>query len=85
MTQENTGKVMENAISQALIKPEDITPLTQPEALELLEQTVKQFLHMIQTGLHLGKQTILAHHNTLTMRHITCRDPVKNLCLPMLL
>ena len=80
---ENTGKLIENAISHALTKPQDLHPLTQPETLELLEWSV--ILHIIQTGPCPGKQTILAYHYTLPMRHVTCREPMKHLCLPMLM
>ena len=84
-TQENTGKLLENVISQALTKPQDITTPTQPETLECLEETANQILLTKQTGVCPGKQTILAYHNTLTMRHIIYRAFMKHLYLPMLM
>ena len=71
MAQENTDKLIENAILQALTKLQDIMSPTQPETIEHLEQTMNQILLMKQTGPHPGKQTILAYHNTITMRHTT--------------
>ena len=50
--QENTSKLIENAISQAL-NPDHKTvypqKLTHPGILELLDQTENQIIHMMQT------------------------------------
>ena len=82
--QENTGKLIENAISQALSKPQDIMPpYPAIDFRKFKKKNMHQILHTKQTGPHPGKQNILAYHNILTMRHITHRGLMKHLYLPI--
>ena len=72
--QENTGKLIENAISQALTKPLDVTLPNPTIDSRTLEQTTHQTPLMKQTGPHPSKQIMLTYHKNLIMRCINHED-----------
>ena len=62
MAQENTSRLIVDAISQALAKPHDSTPIgvTSPWKPRTFDQIKHPTLQMMQTLPHLGKQIICA-------------------------
>ena len=75
---------MENDISQALTKPQDVTP-PNPGMDSTTPGTNHASNFTKQTGPFPCKQIILGCNNTLTMRHITNIDLMKHLYIPMLM
>ena len=81
---ENTGKLMENAISQILTRTQGSTPTeaSPPRESWTLDQSEYQTLHMMQTWQFPGKQIILVYHNTLMRKHITYKYCRRHPCAP---
>ena len=83
VAQENTGKLIENAISQALTRPQDVTPPIPTIDSRMFRTNHASDFFMKQSEPHPGKQIILAYHNTLIMMHIIHRDLMRHLCFLM--
>ena len=83
MNDKLTDKLMENTMSQALTKPQDVTTPVSPQILEHLEQIIHQIPLMKQIGPCPGKQITAAYHSNLIMMHITHTDLMRHVQLPI--